>query len=285
MKLFASYKLVALVVLLALVASTVGVAAVCDTTVVTNDDVVRLAHGATPAPGTHWALYTRDNGTGDFVTGPGTPPSGVGSLSLRTPANNDKVYLFNYDHIGTPLSSINAISYSTYRDATSTAIPVQAPALNIEVDYNGPNVAGGFTTLVFEPVYNTNQGPVVPGQWQSWDAYAGGNAVWWSTKDIPGVCSFNCFVSWSDILAANPDAVILGGFGVNQGGGNPGLYAAVDTLSLGYGDNCVTYDFEPFRVAATKDDCKAGSWSSFKRADGTSFKNQGQCIQYVNTGK
>lgn len=285
MKLFASYKFVALVVLIALVASTIGVAAVCDATVVTNDDVVRLAHGATPAPGTHWALYTRDGGTGEFVTGPGTPPAGVGSLSLKTPLNNDKVYLFNYDHIGTSLSSINAISYSTYRDATSTANPVQAPALNIEVDYNGPNVAGGFTTLVFEPVYNTNQGAVIPGQWQNWDAFANGTAVWWSTKDIPGVCAFNCFVTWDAIVAANPDATILGGFGVNQGGGNPGLIANVDNLSLGYGDSCVTYDFEPYRVAATKDDCKAGSWNSFKRADGTGFKNQGQCIQYVNTGK
>jgi hypothetical protein len=285
MKLFASYKFIALVVLIALVASTVGVAAVCDKTVVTNDDVVRLAHGATPDPGTHWALYTRGTGTGDFVTGPGTPPSGVGSLKLTTPDDNAKAYLFNYDHVGTALSSINAISYSTYRDASSTANPVQVPALNLEVDFNGPNVAGGFTTLVFEPVYNTNQGAVIPGQWQNWDAFANGTAVWWSTRDIPGVCAFNCFVTWNQILADNPNAVILGGFGINQGGGNPGLIAAADTLTLGYGDTCVTYDFEPYRVASTKDDCKAGSWNSFKRADGTGFKNQGQCIQYVNTGK
>jgi len=38
-------------------------------------------------------------------------------------------------------------------------------------------------------------------------------------------------------------------------------------------------------VPATQDDCKNGGWQSRARADGSSFKNQGDCIQYVNTGK
>ena len=37
-------------------------------------------------------------------------------------------------------------------------------------------------------------------------------------------------------------------------------------------------------IATNKDQCKAG-WQSLSRADGTFFKNQGDCIQYVNTGK
>ena len=36
---------------------------------------------------------------------------------------------------------------------------------------------------------------------------------------------------------------------------------------------------------ATKDDCKKGGWANLTRADGSTFKNQGDCIQYVNTGK
>jgi hypothetical protein len=35
----------------------------------------------------------------------------------------------------------------------------------------------------------------------------------------------------------------------------------------------------------TKDDCKNGGWQFRSREDGTAFKNQGDCIQYVNTGK
>ena len=280
--------LIALAIIAVAATATIGLAAVCNTVVVTGDDVVRLAHGTTPPAGTHWALFTRQSGAGDFVVGPGTPPSGVGSLSLQTPGTPpnglDKVYLFNYDHIGTPLSSIDKISYSTYRDAISTATPVQAPALNIQVDVNGP-APGGFTTLVFEPVYNTSQGVVTPGVWQPWDAFDGGNAVWWSTASIPGVCAFNCFVPWSQIVAANPNAVIVGAFGVNQGGGNDGLFAFADVLSLGYNGACITYDFEPFRTPASATDCKNGGWQTLKRADGSSFKNQGQCVSYVQTGK
>jgi len=39
------------------------------------------------------------------------------------------------------------------------------------------------------------------------------------------------------------------------------------------------------RPATSKDQCKDGGWQNFTRADGSSFKNQGDCIQYVNTGK
>ena len=34
-----------------------------------------------------------------------------------------------------------------------------------------------------------------------------------------------------------------------------------------------------------KDDCKNGGWINLFRADDSSFKNEGDCIQYVNTGK
>jgi hypothetical protein len=37
--------------------------------------------------------------------------------------------------------------------------------------------------------------------------------------------------------------------------------------------------------ATNKDQCKNGGWQNFFRANGTTFKNQGDCIQYVNTGK
>jgi len=38
-------------------------------------------------------------------------------------------------------------------------------------------------------------------------------------------------------------------------------------------------------VATTKEECKNGGWQSLSRADDSSFRNQGDCIQYVNTGK
>jgi len=249
--------------------------------VIQSDISVQLINTA-PSTLKAWTLFTRDGGSGVMVAGPATPPGGTGSFGMSTPLSNDKATLFNYEHIGTPLSSVGAIAYSTYRTAGSLQ---QVAALNIEVDFNGPAAAHGFTTLVFEPVYNTGQGLVVSGVWQRWDAFDGGAATWWSTKPIPGVCAFSCFVSWNAIIAANPDATILGGVGINQGGGNPGLSTSVDNFTLGYGGNSVTYDFEQFRTPSSLQSCMKEGWMTLTTATGAAFKNQGQCIQYFNTGK
>ncbi len=128
-----------------------------------------------------------------------------------------KAQLFNYSYIGTPLTQIDALSYWAYKSSVSTNSAAQTMGLNIEVDYVGDG--SSFTTLVFEPVYNPGQGSILTDTWQYWDAFDGGNAVWWSTNDIPGVCAFNCFVSWDTILAANPNAKIVGGLGFNVGSG------------------------------------------------------------------
>jgi hypothetical protein len=251
----------------------------CETQVVTESDIARQPENTPPTR--NWVFYNRNAGTGEFRTGPGTPPSGIGSFELSTPTGADKGTLFNYEHIGTPLADVSAIGYSTYRTVGNDQ---QVAALNIQVDVNGA-ADGGFTTLVFEPVYNTSQGAVVSGQWQRWDAFDGGNAIWWSSNPIPGAPNRDTFVSWNTIVAANPDAVIVGGFGVNQGSGNPALISAVDKLNFAHGDICVTYNFEPYRVATAADQCKNGGWQNLRRADGTGFKNQGDCVSYTRNGK
>jgi hypothetical protein len=251
------------------------------TEVVSETDVVRAPENAPPV--NDWMLYTRTpTSLGTFVPGPTTPPLGAGSLQLTTPTAADKVFLFNYDHIGTDLDEIQDISYSTYRQAGSAQ---QVAALNAVIDSNGPDVAGGFSTLVFEPVYNTDQGPVVSGEWQDW--IADGSGVWWSTQPINGQCAgaaVACFRTWDQIVANNPAAEILGGVGVNQGSGNPGLTSNVDAFTF----DETTYDFE--RVADSdgdglpdgedtnsKDDCKKGG---FARFTSPTFKNQGDCVSY-----
>jgi hypothetical protein len=209
------------------------------TEVVREVDVTRQAENTPPTD--DWVLYTRA-GTpptaGAFVEGPGTPPAGTGSLQLSTATGSEKVFLFGYDHVGTALDEIGSISYQTYRSAGSAQ---QVAALNLQVDHNGA-AAGGFTTLVFEPVYNTAQGAVVTGEWQDW--IATGSGTWWSTQPIGGQCAgatSACDKTWDEIVADNPDAVIVGGVGVNQGSGNPGLVSHVDAFTF----DDVTYDFEP----------------------------------------
>lgn len=56
-----------------------------------------------------------------------------------------------------------------------------------------------------------------------------------------------------------------------------GLNAYLDNVVVVTGDDTVIYDFDVEPV--TKDDCKSGGWADY------GFKNQGACIQFVNTGK
>jgi hypothetical protein len=217
-------------------------AADCTPTVVTEGDVTRQLENSPPTD--NWVLYTRTGTPASaavFQTGPPSPPLGAGSLKLQTSTSSEKVFLFNYDHVGTRLADINKLSYATYRTAGNLQ---QVTALNMQVDFNGA-AAGGFTTLVFEPVYNTTQGAVVNGQWQTWNAFGSGR--WWSTAQINGQCggaAIACQRTWSQIVASNPDAVITGGFGFNQGSGNGGLNVNVDALTIGYNSLCFTYDME-----------------------------------------
>lgn len=61
---------------------------------------------------------------------------------------------------------------------------------------------------------------------------------------------------------------------------DPGYGQIVDFDNTVVDETTYTYD-QP----ASKDECKQGGWSDLTRQNGTSFKNQGDCIQYFNTGK
>jgi hypothetical protein len=168
---------------------------------------------------------------------------GGGSLLLSTATTSEKITLFNFDHLATRLADIDNISYSTYRLA---GVENQLAAIVLTIDYNGLLCPGGFATLVFEPAYNLDQQPVQNNVWQQWNAT--GSAIWWSTAPINGQCasaSATCRKSWDYIVANNPNAIILGGVGINQGTGNPGLTTAVDAFTF----DETTYDFDPFATS------------------------------------
>lgn len=102
------------------------------TITVTDSDVARQPEGTPPSR--NWVLYNRAAGTGVFRPRPGNPPIGVGSLELATPTAADKVWLFNYDHMGVPLRDINKMSYETFRTQGAGS---QVAAINLQVDVNG----------------------------------------------------------------------------------------------------------------------------------------------------
>ena len=249
------------------------------TVVVTESDIAREQEDFPPTRS--WVFYYRFilTSTGAFVLGPGNPPLGVGSFEMRTPSSADKGTLFNFDHVGTRISDITAISYATYRNQPTPG-GVALPSINIQIDKNGgaiPSVV--FMTLVYEPYINNVS--IQDGVWQTWNTIPG---IWWATRPITRpdgtVCQpHSCTLSWSEIVAAMPNATILGGFGVNQGSGNGGLVGATDALTIGYGGNTWVYDFEPFRSGDGDDGCK-NAGDDERRGDGSSVKSEGNCKKH-----
>ena len=251
----------------------------------------------TPADiGTDWHYAdVRPPGTGIFENGPATPPLGTGSFELNTPDGTAKVQLFTDKYDGVPLADIDGIGYSSYRDTNGAPDSggVAMVALNFRIDTNIDGQPDAY--LVFEPYQDQGNAAIIDNQWQTWDAYRGGQAKWWSGQLANCPQSTPC--TWNQVLAFYPTATIQegvscgnmtfpkpvcpGSFGFNQGSGNPNTVSNGDALSITINGVTDTYDFELQEPPPTSaDQCKNGGWATY----GTMFKNQGDCVSFVKTG-
>jgi hypothetical protein len=236
---------------------------------------------------------TRPGGDVNFVLD-STAPSGIGALQLTTDATTAAKAQYMHD-ANTPLANVTELSYYTRQ---VSGPPVADPSYQLPVCLGGltspqtptnPLGCTGFTTFVFEPYQNNGLGAplpvIVPNVWQQWDVDAG---QFWSSRTVNagGACVIAQgsggppFYSLATLKSMCPSAVVVG-FGVNVGTFNPLYDVYTDLVSF----NNTAYDFEPYVVASSKDQCKNGGHTQVTRADGSSFKNQGDCMQYLNTGK
>jgi hypothetical protein len=255
-------SLIALCIAAVSLAVGVGVAAAASTVVVT------------PLHAQGWSTAdTRPGGAVSFVAD-STAPGGSAALELTTDSTNEAKAQFMHE-TSTPLADVTELTYQTKQNSGPA---VAAPSYQLAVDLKGTS---GFTTLVYEPYWN---GTVAPGTWQMWDVDAG---LFWSSGTV--TCSNGTVVGMAggpptytlaQITAACPEAVVLG-FGVNVGTYNPNYNVETDLVDF----DGTSYDFERDVTATSVDQCKGNGWNSVARADGTAFANQGDCVQYVNTGK
>jgi hypothetical protein len=182
----------------------------------------------------------------------------------------------------TPLANVTQLSYYTKQNSGP---PHADPAYQLVMCLNGVTATGcaamGFTTLVFEPYQNPQQGPIAPSVWQDWDVY---NGLFWSTRTV--TCSNGAVLmapggpatyTISQIKTYCPNAVVIG-YGVNIGTFNPLYDVNTDLFNF----NGTIYDFELYQVVRNKDECKNGGWRTLTREDGTPFRNQGDCVSYAN---
>jgi hypothetical protein len=226
----------ALVLGLGLAVPLAAKATTATTVVVTNSDLVSAA----PSAGEFVVINQGSTASAApiNVTGPATPPLGQGSLQMSVSGTSDHWSVYNYDHMGTPLSAITALSYSTYTDNTTTA-----PALQLEI--NPGNTAGtdagvSYSTVNFEPYQNPDEQPLLANTWQGWNVLSGNV---WGTH-LSGAPQ-SAPISWSAFRAMYPNATIKRGFGVNVGGGWSAMTGNADALTIGTSALTTTYNFEP----------------------------------------
>jgi hypothetical protein len=231
----------------------------CNGTV--DDNLVGQTKTVTLADGNGFGTFYDNTGSSAFVAGPATPPLGVGSFQMSTgsgdgPNLGGKVYEGNADYDGTRLDAIKALSYSTYVESTS-GLPgsaVLAPTITLQVSVDGN--ASRDSALVFEPVYNTDQGTVTPGTWQTWDALHG---KWWFTKQSAPQTAYgpSDYVTFAQILTTYPNIQIVNWYarpdgagvasvaGTSSGGAWKDFVGDVDGLTIQVDCAKTTYDFEP----------------------------------------
>lgn len=243
-----------------------------------------------PADMQGWAFVQETpTGSGAFVNGPATPPLGTGSANLVVDSTGG-VIVAKAGYAGLKLTDIATLGYSTYRTSGGPALAI-ALQFNVDADVTDANEAWQ-GRLVYEP-YLTQT--VTTGAWQTWnaldDAAGTGTGNWWfsnGTLAATSTCTMATPCTWTEVLAAFPDAGVHNTFGavvLKAGGGwSSGFDGNVDALTI----NSDTYDFEldaPVVVVGpplNKDECKKDGWMTFNNP---TFKNQGDCIQFVNTGK
>lgn len=236
-----------------------------------------------------WFLYedrsdTVDNSLGSFVFGPGTPPLGQGSVKIPT-IGEQRPNLATYQFAGTKLADITTLRFSTYNPSAGNGGSANRSGyLHFNVDFNGTDVWQ--RRLVFVPSVNA---AVTQNNWKEWDAINGGNALWlysgalWPASGTPGTTP----KTWAQILTEYPGVRIRvtdSFLGIRVGEPYPDGYTEnIDAFKFATATAATTFDFEPLiGPPASKDACKQNGWQVFNYP---TFKNQGDCIQFFNTGK
>jgi hypothetical protein len=201
---------------------------------------------------------------------------GTGSLYVKPigAAAADKFIGENF--VNTPIANVNSISYDfkigSGGDDTDKAHFYMNVYANFgqsdnlkfyDCRYNIVPTVGstaGFTTVTFDP---TLEYPV-------------------TKRTGPNASPFECPAKPADMDTFSPDSNIRV-FALNVGdtsASDVGLDGYLDNVRVNLKDSSrlTTYDFEPL----TKDSCKNGGWMSF---NSPAFKNQGDCVSFVQTGR
>ncbi len=202
-------------------------------------------------------------GAGSFVTGPATPPAGTGSVELQALSTDGGELLLHAAIRGhAPRHgegpAIQHVHLCRHVRRSRSDFDVDADLSSPTAVYEG--------RLVFSP--GLLPGAVVPGVWQTWDAYT--QKAWYATRPpINATCTQATPCTLADILAAYPNAGVIAQLFAGTLGFKLGNNGATGTVSV---DKLVlvregppatltawTYDFEPVSPAPATVTATAGT--------------------------
>jgi len=182
-----------------------------------------------------WAFKVTSPDLAEFVTGPTTPPLGVGSAHLATGASTTLETLLHKSYLGTKLADIGTLNYSAF---TNSSAPVLNPVLEIYVntDNLGPDI------LAFDPHNQINQ-VAQSGIWQNWDTLSP-TGIWITTAST--VCDSKSLAQYIN-CAGNPEITDVTNDGAKgfRFKAATGINGYVDNFTIGILGADTTYDFEP----------------------------------------
>jgi hypothetical protein len=168
------------------------------------------------------------------------------------------VYYATSDLSGDSVTTVTGLSFTYACTSAATCVRGGSPRMSIPIDTDGDGDWDGFA---FIDANNCGQ--------------AGATA---------GTVDQSCPVFFGNTLYANWAAFVLA---------NSGAFIATDAIPFVIADqpffgvisNVQLGQGADASVATGRDECKNGGWANLTRSDNTPFKNQGDCIQYVNNGK
>lgn len=236
-----------------------------------------------------WLFYNDENDTvnnslGSFVSGPATAPLGIGSAQISV-SGTQRVNLATFQFSGKKLADITTLKYSTYNPSAGNGGSAnRAGYLQFNVDFNGSDTWQ--RRMVFLP---SDNGAIQQNTWQEWDAFAGGSARWrYSGSTWPGTAISGATPrTWSDILASYSGVRIRvtdAFLGIRVGEPYENGYTEnIDAFKFKARGREVEFDFEPTIGQPTnKDQCTGDGWKQFNNP---TFKNQGDCVSSVASGR
>jgi len=108
--------------------------------------------------------------------------------------------------------------------------------------------------------------------------------------DIPGAYDLSQFVAGSQVTTYTAVAAY---FALHSTYRIVGIQIVVDSgwnAAAAGGDGREAITVNPtvdvnLGMATSKDQCKNGGWQFLTRADGSAFRNQGDCVSYIDKGK